>query len=107
MYSIPPENLSEEQKLHLNSLHMKLDQMYIRKANGAFVWCSANGEENFNYFFKLEKQRQTRNGLNKFNLDGDVIDNAKEIAERCEKYFKSVYKSKLIFWFMQFSKYSG
>ncbi len=35
--SILPENLSENQRVQLQALQLKLDQLYINKAKGAFI----------------------------------------------------------------------
>lgn len=74
-----------------------MDKLYINKAKGAFIRSKAKwleeGEQNSSYFFKLEKQRQTRNGINKLSINGDIIDNHKDISKFCEHFYQNVYKS--------------
>lgn len=68
-----PENMSEIQRAHLQALQLKLDQLYISKAKGAFICSMAKwleeGEQNSSYFFfKLEKQRQSKNNITRLSL---------------------------------------
>lgn len=65
-------------------LQLNLDKLYISKAEGAFIRSKRleEVEQNSSYFFRLEKQRQTRNGINKLSINsinGDIIDNPKDI----------------------------
>lgn len=77
-----------------------MDKLYINKAEGASIRSKAKwleeGEQNSRYFFKLEKQRQTRNGINKLSINsinGDIIDNPKDISKFCEHFYQNIYKS--------------
>lgn len=38
--------------------------------------------------FKLEKQRQNKNGIAKLSLNGTIVNNPKDIAEICEQFYK-------------------
>lgn len=61
-----PENMSEIQRAHLQTLQLKLDQLYISKAKGAFIRSRAKwleeGQQN------LEKQRQSKNNITRLPL---------------------------------------
>ncbi len=53
-----------EEKAKLHSLQLQLDELYIEKANGAYVrsrvrWLE-HGEKNSAYFFGLENYRQIK-----------------------------------------------
>jgi len=57
--------LTNEDHLNLAKLQNKLDEIYKRKAEGAFIrsrkkWLE-EGEQNSAYFFRLEKQRANYN----------------------------------------------
>ena len=97
--SISPEDLSENQRVQLQALQLKLDQLYVSKAKVAFIHSRAKwieeGEQNSSYFFKLEKQRQNKNGITQLSLNDTIINNPKDIAKMCEEFFKSLYESKL------------
>lgn len=96
--SMLPENMSEVQKANLHTLQLKLDQLYISKAKGAFIRSRAKwleeGEQNSSYFFKLEKQRQNKNGITHLTVNGSVVDNPKDIAKICGNFYETLYKSK-------------
>lgn len=54
-----PDNLSEDNRNRLQILQLKLDNIYIYKAKGAFVrsrrkWLE-EGEQNSSYFFQIRK----------------------------------------------------
>lgn len=97
--SVMPDDMSENQRAQLQTLQLKLDQLYISKAKGAFIRSRAKwmeeGEQNSSYFFKLEKHRQNRNGITRLSLNGTIVDNPKDIAEMCENFYKALYESKL------------
>lgn len=68
--------LTDEDKDKLINLHSLLDELYIRKAKGAYVRSRAKwmeeGEKNSSYFCNLEKRRQER------NVEGNLLINQKE-----------------------------
>lgn len=94
-----PENLSEDDRKRLQILQLRLDNVYIHKAKGAFVrsrrrWLE-EGEQNSIYFFKLEKRRNNYNSMVKLRTDENVIQDPKKISELCETFYKKLYESKL------------
>lgn len=99
LLSMLPDYMSEIQRAQLQALQTKLDKLYISKANGAFIRSRAKwieeGEQNSSYFIKLEKQRQSRNGLTRLSQNGTVVDNPKVISDICENYYKTIYESNL------------
>lgn len=64
--------LSDEDKKKLIHLHSSLDELYVRKAKGAYVRSRAKwmelGEKNSSYFCNLEKRRQVRNAVDSLLL---------------------------------------
>ncbi len=55
-----PDSLLEDEKLEMAELSSKLDDLYKKKAEGAFIrsrkkWLEV-GEQNSHYFFNLEKR---------------------------------------------------
>lgn len=70
--------------------------MFINKAKGAFIRSKAKwlekGEQNSSYFFKLEKQRQTKNSINKLH-PLMVLLLMSQRTNICEKYYKHLCKS--------------
>lgn len=92
-----PDNLSEDNRNRLQIL--KLDSIYIYKAEGAFVhskrrWLE-EGEQNSSYFFKLEKQHHNINSMAKLCSGGVTTQDPKEISQICEIFSKNLYKSQL------------
>uniref|UniRef100_A0A3P9LWP5 Reverse transcriptase domain-containing protein n=1 Tax=Oryzias latipes TaxID=8090 RepID=A0A3P9LWP5_ORYLA len=72
--------------------------MYRRKAEGAFIrsrrrWME-EGEQNTAYFFRLERQNAKNNSIQKLNIDGNVTDNPKNIANYCSDFYTKLYESK-------------
>lgn len=65
--------------------------MFINKAKGAFIRSKAKwlekGEQNSSYFFKLEKQRQTKNSINKLSINGTIVDEPKD------KYLRKILQT--------------
>ncbi|XDV26393.1 hypothetical protein PO909_030123, partial [Leuciscus waleckii] len=91
-YQRPPEEVSEEDRLLLLQLQNKL------KAEGAFVrsrkrWLE-EGEQNFAYFFRLERYRSKINSIYNLNINGVVTDDAKLISDFCSKFYSNLYSSK-------------
>ncbi len=71
---VSPNSLSPEEKIHLSVLQCKLNAIYRRKAEGAFVrsrvkWLE-QGERNSSYFFNLERQRGKQNTIHHLNVNG-------------------------------------
>lgn len=69
------------------NLQNKLIDIYRSKAEGAFVrsrsrWLEKE-EQNTAYFFRLEKFQAKNSTIQKFNIDGNVTDDSREIAQYC------------------------
>ena len=72
--SRPLEALSESENIECNEQLHRLDEIYKRKAEGAFVrshrsWLE-EGEQNSAYFFRLEKQQAKNNTIQQMKMDG-------------------------------------
>ncbi len=83
-YQRSPEDIPQEDRLNLLDLRSKLDDIYQRKAEGAFVrsrkrWLE-EGEQNSAYFFKLEKHRSKINSIHQLNINGAASEDAKLIS---------------------------
>lgn len=97
-YQRSPEEISEDDKLILLDLQNKLDSLYRRKAEGAFVrsrkrWLE-EVEQNSAYFFRLEKYRSMTNSIHQLNVNGIVSDNPRQISDFCAKFYTELYNSK-------------
>ncbi len=91
------EVLSEEDKIHMLILQTKLDGIYIRKAEGAYIRSRARwieeGEKSTAYFYRLEKRRQTKNARLSLILDDTEISDPKLISNEIFKFYKDLYSS--------------
>lgn len=89
--------LSDNDREEFLKLQSKLDELYLKKAQGSFIRSRAkwieDGEKNSSYFSKLEKNRQTKNGINSLNINGRVIKDQKEIAISIYKFYHQLYSS--------------
>ncbi|KAG7523103.1 hypothetical protein JOB18_039455 [Solea senegalensis] len=97
-YQRPPDDVSEENKLLLLELQNKLDELYRRKAEGAFIrsrkrWLE-EGEQNSAYFFHLIKYRSKINSIHTLNVNGVITDDNKLISDFCSKFYSDLYSSK-------------
>ena len=90
-------NWSEEDKERINHFQSKLDEMYINKANGAYIRSRARwieeGEKNTAYFCKLEKRRQEYNSICSLVIDGEECTEPKRIANKVLHFYRDLYKS--------------
>lgn len=96
-YQRSPEDVSQEDRLILLDLQGKLDDIYRRRAEGAFVrsrkrWLE-EGEQNSAYFFKLEKHRSKINSIHQLNINGVVSENMKLISDFCSNFYGNLYSS--------------
>ena len=89
---LSPEDLSE-----LQSLQSQLDEIYTRKANGAYVRSRAKwieqGEKSTTYFFGLEKHRQSKKKICKLNVNGVEIDDEKAVQDEIWNFYSNLYSS--------------
>lgn len=89
-----PDSLLNKEKILLSVLQIKLDELYRRKAEGAFVrsrrrWLE-EGEQNSQYFFNLERHH-INNNLSKLNVNGIVTKDHKLISYYCCEFYKKIY----------------
>uniref|UniRef100_A0A3B5R4M7 Reverse transcriptase domain-containing protein n=1 Tax=Xiphophorus maculatus TaxID=8083 RepID=A0A3B5R4M7_XIPMA len=94
---ISPENLSENDLKDLIIQQNKLNEIYRRKAEGAFVrsrrkWLE-EGEQNTAYFFQLERTRGQFNSIQKLNINNFITDDPQTIAKYCSTFYSELYES--------------
>lgn len=78
-------------------MQIKLDELYRRKAGGAFVrsrrrWLEA-GEQNSQYF---NLERHHINNISKLNVNGVVTKDCKLISSHCYEFYKKKYISNFL-----------
>lgn len=78
-------------------LQSQLDNIYKRKAEGAFIrsrkrWLE-EGEQNTSYFFRLEKNQAMLNTIHQLEINGEISDDPKEISKYCSAYYSNLYTS--------------
>lgn len=83
--------------LEVKEIQLKIDQIYIELAKGAFVRSRAKwleeGETNPNYFFALEKRNGQRKSLNMLSINGSNCTDQKLISDSVFSFYSSLYKS--------------
>ena len=76
--------MSSEEELEVKEIQLKIDQIYIELAKGAFVRSRARwleeGETNSSYFFALEKRKGQRKSLSMLNINGSKCMDQKLIS---------------------------
>ncbi len=92
-----PDSLTEEDKIKLYNLQEKLDAIYRRRAEGAFIrsrkqWLE-KGEQNSSYFFNLEKYHAKSNTINELIINDNKTDDPKIISDFCSTFYKKLYTS--------------
>lgn len=92
------ENNTEEEKLDITKISLKLDELYTDLAKGAFVRSRAKwlevGEKNSNYFFALEKRNGQRKTFSSLNINGTICTDYNLISEHITKFYEKLYSSK-------------
>lgn len=91
-------NPPDEDKQKVQTLQLKLDEMYIKKAKGAFVRSSAKwieeGGKNTAYFCNLEKRRQQQNALQSILIDDVEMTDENTISNELFTFYNNLYSSK-------------
>lgn len=92
------EPLTDIQSIEYSKLQNKLDDMYRSKAKGAYVrsrkkWLE-EGEQNSAYFFRLERSNAVNASIDRLRANDKVLDNPKEIASFCSKFYSNLYTSR-------------
>lgn len=91
------EKLNVQEKNKLMELQTKLDDLYLEKAQGAFIrsrakWIEA-GEKNSSYFSKLEKSRQQRNLITSLLINGTECKDSRKIEGEVFTFYSKLYSS--------------
>lgn len=91
------QRIAAEEDAELRTLQTQLDDMYLERANGAFVRTRARwleqGEKNTSYFFGLEKQRKSKKRINKLKKNDIIIEDPNQIHQEIWKFYNNLYKS--------------
>ncbi len=77
-------------------LSSKLDDLYKKKAEGAFIRSRKKWLEVGNIdiiFFNLEKRNFVCNTISKLNINGVITDDHKIISQYCSEFYKNLYTS--------------
>lgn len=81
----------------LVELQTKLDTLFTKKAQGAYVRSRAKwmeqDETNTFYFFGLEKKRQESNSINTLIINNSECSDAKIISEEVYCFYSKLYSS--------------
>lgn len=90
--------MSLKEKSEIAALQTKLDDLYLKKARGAYIrsrkrWLE-EGELNSAYFFKLEKRNFILSTIEQLCIDGKMIKDPKIIANFCSNFYENLYSSK-------------
>lgn len=92
--------MSEADKKSLLSLQAQLDDLYEKKAHGAYIRARAKwieeGEKSTSYFYNLEKRRQEKKSINTLIVNGEECTNHKTIAEEIHTFYSNLYSSKYL-----------
>ncbi len=94
---ILPDDLTENDREELTLQQDKLNALYKKKAEGAFVrsrctWLE-EGEQNTAYFFQLERSRNKSNSIKELNINGTTTDDPRQTADYCSSFYSNLYKS--------------
>ncbi len=90
--------MTHTQNTEYSELQNKLDELYRAKAKGAYVrsrrkWLE-EGEQNSAYFFRLERFSAMNDSIDRLQTDDGVLDDPKEIAAFCSKFYNNLYTSR-------------
>ena len=90
-------DLNPQEKNKLMELQAKLDDLYLERAQGAFIrsrakWTEA-GEKNSSYFSNLEKSRQQRNSITSLMINGIENKDFRSIEKEVYSFYSKLYSS--------------
>lgn len=90
--------LNSQEKNKLMELQVKLDDLYLEKAQGAFIrsrakWIEA-GEKNSAYFSNLEKSRQLKNSITSLIINGIENKDTRSIEKEVFSFYSELYSSR-------------
>lgn len=89
--------LSSDDNLKFMALQAKLDDLYCKRAKGAFVRSRAKwieeGEKNTSYFCNLEKRRHEKKAVSSLLIKGVECKEAKIIEKEVFMFYSNLYRS--------------
>lgn len=89
--------MSDDDKQKLLMLQPKLNEMYIKKAKGAYIRSKAKwieeGERSTAYFCRLEKRHEERNSIKDLIISGNECTNPSLIANEIYLFYRNLYSS--------------
>lgn len=90
-------NLTDIELIQLSECQNKLDDIYKRKAQGAFVrsrlrWME-EGEQCSSYFFSLEKSKIKKQTIDTLKIQDHTVNDNKIIASYCSEFYTKLYSS--------------
>lgn len=87
--------VTDADKRELLTLQTKLDEVYTRKAKGAYIRSKAkwteDGERNSSYFCRLEKTRQVKNNIGTQVIDDNECSDPKVIANEIYSFYNNLF----------------
>ncbi|KAF7650888.1 hypothetical protein LDENG_00119260 [Lucifuga dentata] len=88
---------TEDDKQKLQILQTKLDEIYLRKAEGAYIRSRAKwieeGEKSTSYFCRLEKRRQERNAIKSLLINNQTVTDPAVITMEIISFYSKLYSS--------------
>lgn len=89
--------LNNHDKDKVMELQSKLDNLYLERAQGAYIRSRAKwieeGEKNSSYFSNLEKNRQQRNSVSCLMIQGEECKDSKLIEKEVFQFYSKLYSS--------------
>lgn len=89
--------MSDEERAKFVCLQARVDNLFIQKAQGAYVRSRAKWieqeEKNLSYFFGFEWRRQEKNQINILMVNDEECSDTKVIAEEISKFYCELYSS--------------
>uniref|UniRef100_A0A3B3IJR3 Reverse transcriptase domain-containing protein n=1 Tax=Oryzias latipes TaxID=8090 RepID=A0A3B3IJR3_ORYLA len=88
---------NEDDKQRRSILQCSLDDIYIKKAKGAFIRSRAKwvelGEKSTSYFCNLEKKRQEKNTIKKLHINNQLCSDPQMISKEISSFYSNLYSS--------------
>lgn len=88
---------NENDKQRKITLQSYLDDIYTKKAKGAYLRSRArwieDGEKSTAYFCRLEKIRQERNAINSLQIDNQLSTDPQKISKEIFTFYSNLYSS--------------
>uniref|UniRef100_A0A1A8L6V8 Reverse transcriptase domain-containing protein n=1 Tax=Nothobranchius pienaari TaxID=704102 RepID=A0A1A8L6V8_9TELE len=88
---------NESDKQKLLTLQGKLDEMYLKKAEGAYIRSRAkwieDGEKSTAYFCQLERRRQERNSIKTLLIQNQICTDPTLITKELTSFYSKLYSA--------------